>query len=376
MSDWSSDELTDGFRAVTGALAALAGPNRVAGATVASTDDAVPVTVLTGFLGSGKTTILLQALTGDHGLRLAAIVNDLAAVNIDAEMLAAAGRVEDRSAVDQVSSVALSNGCACCQLDGELIDALHDVADGGVRPAPDAIVVEASGASDAVSIASIIEADPGLRLDGIVCVVDAQGWPEQLAHPVAGRIARRQLGAAHLVLLSKVDLVSPEQIRAVTASIAEAAPGRQVVPTRNGRVEPAVLFGAVLRGASLRPSDEAHELGVVTTTVDLAERVDIGALARWLERGDHRLLRAKGWITADDGRCHELQVVGRRWTLRPGPSAQQAAVVLIAESESVLLAASEALHGCRSVPTRKPPMADRPDRRYLLRSWIRNRPAR
>ena len=355
MSDRSGDELTEGFRAVTSALAALAGPNRVAGATVASTGDAVPVTVLTGFLGSGKTTILQRALTGDHGLRLAAIVNDLAAVNIDAEMLAAAGRGAERSGVDQVSGVALSNGCACCQLDGELIDALHDAAGGGgVRPAPDAIVVEASGASDAVSIASIIEADPGLRLDGIVCVVDAQGWPEQLAHPVAGRIARRQLGAAHLALLSKVDLVSPEQIRQVTASIAEAAPGRQVVPTRNGRVEPAVLFGAALRGASLRPSDEAHELGVVTNTVDLAHRVDIGALAQWLERGDHRLLRAKGWITADDGRCHELQVVGRRWTLRPGPSAHQAAVVLIAESESVLLAASEALHGCRSVPKPQP----------------------
>ncbi len=353
MSDGPNGDLVEGFRAVTGALAALAGPDRAVGTTAPPTSEAVPVTVLTGFLGSGKTTVLRHALTGDHGLRLSAIVNDLAAVNIDAQLLATVGRGDGRPDIDPGREVALSNGCACCQLDGELIDALDRLAGHGAAegydPAPDAIIIEASGTSDAVSIASIIEARPGVRLDGIVCVVDAVAWAEQSAHPIAGRIARRQLEAAHLALLTKVDLVSVEQVRAVTASIAEAAPGRRVVPTWNGRVEPAVLFAAAVQGAALRPPREIHGIGLATDCVEVGYRVDLGAVARWLERGDHGLLRAKGWIDADDGRCHELQVVGRRWTLTPLSAGRPSAVVvLIAETEAVLLAAAESLQACRS----------------------------
>ena len=114
----------------------------------------IPFTVIGGFLGAGKTTLLNHWLADPQGERLAVLVNDFGAINVDAALL----RPEGDPADPQV--MALSNGCVCCSIGGDLADALARVMDR--RPSVDRIVVEASGVSDPWRIAQVALADPQL----------------------------------------------------------------------------------------------------------------------------------------------------------------------------------------------------------------------
>ena len=128
-------------------------------------DKAIPVTILTGFLGAGKTTLLNRILNGDHGLRVAVMVNDFGAVNIDAELVVG---VED----DMIS---LANGCVCCQIRDDLIESIEDLLK---RPEPvEYILLEASGVADPGSISMTFMDEKyrdRIRLDSVTCVVDAE----------------------------------------------------------------------------------------------------------------------------------------------------------------------------------------------------------
>lgn len=125
----------------------------------------VPVTTLTGFLGAGRTTLLNRILSGRHGLRVAVLVNDFGAINIDAELV-----------IDVDSNViSLANGCVCCMIRDDLVASIRDAI---ARPEqPECVLLEASGVADPIGIAQTLN-NPALRdrirLDGILCVVDAE----------------------------------------------------------------------------------------------------------------------------------------------------------------------------------------------------------
>lgn len=328
MTSDPADELIVGLRTVTATLAAAA--RSLDREPAPPPTERIPVTLLTGFLGSGKTTVLRHLLTADHGIRLTAVVNDLGPINVDAALL---GSPDER--------LALTNGCACCTLGDELVESL--LAAAGSEPPPEAIVVEASGGADAVAMAATVEAEPGLDLDGIVCVVDGERVEDQLAHPVLGRLVRRQIEAAHLVLLSKVDLLDPGSVAERVGYVADVAPGRQVVPIGGGIVEPAVVLGAALLGAALRPRSEGHRIDLATAAVPLPDPLDIDRLTAWLTAPDRGLLRAKGWVLGSDGVTYELQLVGRRWALLASSDRREPALVLIAEQEPAVEEAGRAL---------------------------------
>ena len=136
-------------------------------ATDQSRTQAVPLTVLTGFLGAGKTTLLNRILTGDHGLRVAVLVNDFGSINIDAELVVG---VESEGDV-----INLANGCVCCNIRDDLVAAVMQVMTRAERP--EYILLEASGVADPSGIA-LTFMDEGMRdrirLDSIMCVVDAE----------------------------------------------------------------------------------------------------------------------------------------------------------------------------------------------------------
>src|SRR6202012_3786622 len=121
----------------------------------------LPLTVIGGFLGAGKTILLNHWLRQAEGQRLAGLVNHLRALDIDAGLIAA--RAGD--------TIALANGCVCCQIGDDLSRALIRVLEAG--NAFDAVVIEASGVSDPWRIAQLGRADPGLGLDGVIVLVDA-----------------------------------------------------------------------------------------------------------------------------------------------------------------------------------------------------------
>ena len=189
----------------------------------------VPILLVAGFLGAGKTTVVNHLLAHAQGRRIAAVVNDFGAINIDAELIA--------GAVDGV--VSLANGCICCTLEGDLLRTLANL----LRrdPRPEFIVIETSGVADPADIVRNLM-DPVIwqeaPLETVLCVVDAT----QPAAMLDDALLKSQLRAADVVALSKVDLVDAAARAAMRDAIRAVRPAAVVVDAINGEVPTELLF--------------------------------------------------------------------------------------------------------------------------------------
>ena len=176
---------------------------------------AIPVTVIGGFLGAGKTTLLLHWLQHNASQRIAVLVNDFGALNIDAALVAQAG----------ADTITLRNGCVCCAIGDDLSAALGQVI--ARQPPFDTTVIEASGVSDPWRIAQVALVDRQLVLAGVIVPVDAAALPAHLAGPLLADSLTRPLAHADLVLLNhadRCDAATPASARAWVAQHAAAVP--------------------------------------------------------------------------------------------------------------------------------------------------------
>lgn len=320
----------------------------------------VPLTVIGGFLGTGKTTLLNHWLRQAQGRRIAVLVNDFGAINIDAELIASAAG----------DTIALTNGCVCCQIGDDLSVALI-----GVLQAPvpfDAVVIEASGVSDPWRIAQMGMADPGLSLDGVIVLVDASVAREQVRDPLLTDALERHLKAADLVVINKTDLVDEPalvQVRKWIAAVAGPTPQFETVqadvpqqllgghglqlPPPGGCARGDAQHGAGHRAGHdhLHPHDHSHDHGEMFETWSCrpdalfsAER--LRALLRSMPAG---VLRLKGLLRTDTLDWAEIQFAGRHGSLRrTRPPAGGVAVVAIGLRTRLPVAAlSAALDACQ-----------------------------
>ncbi|NIR41904.1 MAG: GTP-binding protein, partial [Actinobacteria bacterium] len=173
----------------------------------------VPVTLLGGFLGAGKTTVVNEVLARTDR-PIAALVNDVGAVNIDAAL------VRRRHG----DTIELTDGCVCCSLAGGLAAALDTLRE---RPdPPDHVIVELSGVADPGRVVPWAGSD-GFRLDGVVVLVDAEQFPERVHDPATADAVITQVRRADLLVLTKLDLATPATAattRELLASLVEGVP--------------------------------------------------------------------------------------------------------------------------------------------------------
>ncbi|MBR1125706.1 GTP-binding protein [Bradyrhizobium lablabi] len=288
----------------------------------------VPILLVTGFLGAGKTTVVNHLLAHAEGRRIAAVVNDFGAINIDAELITGAS--------DGV--VSLANGCICCSLEGDLLRTLAAL----LRrdPRPEFIVIETSGVADPADIVRNLM-DPLIwqeaPLETVLCVLDATTRAETLNDDA---LLRSQLRAADVVALNKVDLadaVTRAQLRDAARALRPAA---VVVDALHGEVPTALLFPvdadrvpAPREVGPRRPAADSFE--TLSWTSD--RPVSLPRLQQAIGLLAPKLARAKGLFeTAEQpGRLMVFQLAGGRATLAPGealaPGVPRARIVFIAE---------------------------------------------
>lgn len=192
------------------------------------TSSLIPVTILTGFLGSGKTTLLNYILKQPHGHRIAVIENEFGEAGIDNELL-----IQEQG--EQI--IEMNNGCICCTVRGDLVRILGELA--GKRRAGTLqfgrVVIETTGLADPAPVAQTFFVDEDITqnfmLDAIVTLVDAKHAPLQLDEH---HEAQEQVGFADRILLTKTDLVNPDEVRALRQRLARMNPRARIAESRQG----------------------------------------------------------------------------------------------------------------------------------------------
>lgn len=278
-------------------------------------DTRIPLHVVTGFLGSGKTAVVRHLLrTADaspRSGRIAVLVNEVGALGIDHHLME---RLDEEV-------LALPGGCICCAMRGELYEALDRL----LAHRPDRVVLETTGLADPAPLLHTLATDARLaarlRLDGVVAVVDCLRIEDLLVEH--GEV-RRQLEFADRVLLAKVDLAT-HRAAGVEVWLGEQVPGREVRTAVEGVVDPDWVFapaGFGAAGVGLRywltdvGALESSHAAYGTHEFRSDTPVDLEALQLWLrlvtQLDGPRLLRIKGLVRcAQDGACYALHAAGR-----------------------------------------------------------------
>ncbi len=290
-------------------------------------DTRTPVTLLTGFLGAGKTTLLNRMLCGNHGQRIAVVVNEFGEVPIDGALV--------RQSDDQL--VELSNGCVCCTVRGDLQRTVLDLLarrERLVLPLSfDRVVIEASGLADPGPVVQTFLIEPELSrrtaVDGVIALADARHIEAQLQRE---DVAANQLAYADVILLNHTDELGEDAVSAAEDVVRGVAALAQVQRTVRAAIEVGELFGMGdarhSTGGTPAPRGghghgHGHGHGIDSVSLVHVGAVDIHRLKMWLHflasRKTHELIRLKG-IFRCPGRPVAVVAQGVYQTLELGPS--------------------------------------------------------
>ena len=329
----------------------------------------VPITLLTGYLGSGKTTLINHILNNQEGYKVAVIVNDIGEVNIDADLIAKGGVVNQTDD----SLVPLQNGCICCTLKVDLMQQIVDLIKTGNF---DYILIEASGICEPIPIAQTITVlsdstkQYGLpqicRLDNVVSVVDALRLAtefgcgdnlvkEDLDEEDIENLIIQQIEFCNTIILNKVDEVSPEELARVKAIIKKLQPNADIIETNFGKVDVSELLNtnkfnfeqaatsagwvAELENDDIDEDDddddddheehehhghhhhhdesEVEEYGISSFVYYRRKPLKVNKFENFLDEFPKSVIRAKGliWLSDDDYMSYCFEQAGKQKTI-------------------------------------------------------------
>ena len=288
----------------------------------------IPLTVVGGYLGSGKTTMLNHLLRHPNGRRIGVIVNDFGSLAIDAALLADAGG-------DDV--ISLPNGCVCCTVGAGLHEALDSLATSD--PPLDHIVIEVSGVADPATAAAWGTVPP-FEPAGVIVLADATSVVRLSRDRYVGAEVARQLVGADLVVVTKSDACDDRVVSEVERWVATTSGGAPSIRVVDGRIPSEVILGVRSSSRALSGSGGADHDALYESwswsSPDPVRRVELDLFLGALPA---ELLRVKGRVQLDDGTWVFVQVVGRRVDVTPTAPAESSELVAI---------------GRRTVPTADP----------------------
>lgn len=283
--------------------------------------DRIPATVITGFLGSGKTTLINNILHAEHGKNIAVIVNEFGEISIDGQLV-----VKD----EQAELVEFNNGCLCCTVRGDLIATLDRLR---TRKGDlDGILIETTGLADPAPVASTFfvadEVKDNIRLDAFVTMVDAVNLEMNLEQ--SGE-AVEQVAFSDVILINKTDLASPEQVKAAEARVRAMNPLAIIHHTANAEIDIAKVIGVgafdLVQKLEVDPEflndhEHEHDRAVGSFILEESRPIDVNRFSLWLNelaqtRGED-LYRTKGVFNARGFRERIVfQSVRMLTTMRP-----------------------------------------------------------
>lgn len=332
------------------------------------TSSAIPVTVLSGYLGSGKTTILNHVLHNRDGLRVAVIVNDLSEVNIDASMIKDGGGLSRT----EETLVEMSNGCICCTLREDLLREVERLAKEGRF---DYILIESTGVGEPVPVAqtfTYVDEEQGIdlttycRLDCMVTVVDAyrfwhdytsgesllersQAVSEEDNRDVVDLLID-QIEFCDVLILNKCDRVNVEELQELERVLRKLQPRAQFIRSSHGQVDPAEILntgrfnfeeastsaGWMKELEKSEHTPETEEYGISSFVYERAHPFHPERLMRWMEQLPAEIVRAKGtvWLATRPDYAQSMSQAGP--SIQFGPAGYWIAALPEEEQRAIL----------------------------------------
>jgi G3E family GTPase len=285
-----------------------------------------PFTVIGGFLGAGKTTLVNRVLGASDGVRYAVLVNDFGALAIDEALITA----------HDGQTIALANGCICCSMSDGFVSAMLQLMQSPERF--DHVLIEASGVSEPDRIMDFARLDPLLAPDAILVLVDAEAVADRLADPKVGEVVATQIGTADILILNKTDLVPAGSIDRVETSLRSLNAGAPILRAPSAELSLDIVLGTGSHG-DLQSAEGHHhhhhaEEMFNTRAFTAIAPIDRAAFEAFAAALPVSVVRGKGVLVFADApdQAEVWQRVGARMELtvqRAGPAPEGSSLVLI-----------------------------------------------
>jgi G3E family GTPase len=269
-------------------------------------EDKIPVTIVTGFLGSGKTTIISHLIDYliQEKQKVAYVKNEIGDISIDGKLMVG----------KNIATRELLNGCICCTLTGPFYHAINELVD---TVNPDRIIIEASGVADPATIALFVSAHPKVYRDGVIAVIDVVNFS---GYKNLSLTARRQAELTDLIVFNKIELVDLARKQAVVGYIRELNEFAPIVEAPDGVLDPELAFGldtTHLQKLLVEEKDNDHHLHlhnefIQSFTVTTENLINRDLLKTFLENLPPNIIRVKGIVNLSEKNTILINKVGIR----------------------------------------------------------------